>query len=142
MADLSITAAEVLPGTSAVKNSNYNYGATITQGKVLCVVSGVLQLADASDAGLDTVIGFALTSGASGQPGTIQTGGFVTLGASASLSTGKVYVLSGTPGGIMPIDDAVAAGTLYATVLGVAVSSSSLQIGIINTGVEYAADVT
>ena len=47
-----------------------------------------------------------------------------------------------TAGGIMPIDDAVSSGTLYCSVLGVAISASILRMGIINSGVEYAADVS
>jgi hypothetical protein len=145
MADLSITAAEVLPGSDAVKISGYNFGATVTQGKVVYLDSSDnndAKLADASDASLDAAYGIALNAGGDGQPAVIQTGGSITLGASASLSVGKVYVLSDTAGGIMPIDDAVAAGTLYCTVLGVATSASVLKMGIIVSGVEYAADVS
>lgn len=141
MADLSITAANVAASTNAVLNKAYNFGATVTAGKALILDSSdsELKLADASDAALDTVFGIALNGGADGQPGVVQTGGDINLGA--TLSVGKVYVLSGTAGGIMPIDDAVASGTLYCSVIGVAISTSILRMGIINSGVEYAADV-
>lgn len=142
MADLSITAANVAASTDAVFNKHYNFGATVTQGQVLILDSSdnELKLADASDATLDAVFGIALNAGADGQPAIVQTGGDINLGA--TLSVGKVYVLSDTAGGIMPIDDAVAAGTLYCSLLGVAISTSILRMGILNSGVEYAADVS
>lgn len=145
MANLSITATEVLKITgSTVINTSYNFGEQVTQGEVVYLDSSdsELKLADASDAALDVVFGIALNAGEDGQPAAVATGGTVTIGASASMSVGKVYVLSTTAGAIMPIDDAVASGTVYASIIGVAISASVLQIGIINSGVEYAADVS
>ena len=94
MADLSVTAASVAASTDAVLNKSYNFGATVTAGQVLILDSSdsELKLADASDSTLDTVFGIALNGGADGQPGVVQTGGDINLGA--TLSVGKVYVLS------------------------------------------------
>ena len=142
MAALTPTAAEVLPGTTAVINKNYYFGATVTAGKVVYLdSSNLLQLADAGSASTDAVFGIALNGGGAGQPGIVQTGGLITMGATAAMSIGKIYILSDTAGSMDPVDDAVTAGTVYCSVIGVAVSASSLLMGIINSGVEFAADV-
>jgi hypothetical protein len=142
MADLTVTAANVAASTDAIKNSSYNYGETVTAGQLVYLDSSdnELKLVDVNASTTDAIFGVALNGGGDGQPATVQTGGVINLGA--TLSIGKVYMGSTTAGGIMPIDDAVAAGTVYASLLGIATSASLLQMGIINSGVEYAADVS
>lgn len=144
MAELTITAGNMLPQTASagfVTNSNYELAATITQGKLVYIdSSGTLSLASNGAAGTDEIFGIAITAGVDGQPATIQTGGQISFGA--ILTIGWPYVLGATAGSIMPIGDAVATGTVYSSMFGIAITTSILQIGILNSGVEYGSDIT
>lgn len=119
MADLAITATQVLPGTGA-RYADGTAGAAITAGQVCYQsTSDTMLLADA-DAGTPAAAnarGIALNGAAIGQPVRIQTEGTITLGAAAAPVKGTVYVLSGTAGGIAPVAD-LAAGDRV-TVIGV-----------------------
>lgn len=137
MSDVSITAANVLKGASA-KTRKGTAGATITAGQVVyedTADSNKFKLADAdASAATAKVAGIALHGASSGQPLEIDVedddftpGG--TLSLSAAADTG-VYVLSGTAGGIAPMDD-MAAGD-YPVILGVAKSTSKMILKIIN----------
>jgi len=76
------------------------------------------------------VEGLALSAGGDGQPGVIQTDGYMTTGVDLTANT--IYVLS-EAGKICPAAD-YAAATDYLTVLGCAVSTTSLKLGINVTG--------
>lgn len=135
MADLSITAANVLQGTGAT-TKNGTAGATITAGQVLykdAADSNKLKLADANGAAaLRVVAGIALHGAATGQPIAYLTAGpdFV---PGATLVLNEVYVLSATPGGMMP--DADLGTGHYATVLGIAKSTTVMNCsGFTSTG--------
>jgi hypothetical protein len=130
MADLSITAANVVPGTGASVNFSNSAGETIAAGKAV-YKSGTTKkwmLAD-SNSGTDEVrraTGIAVNSAALNQPLAVVENGPVTLGA--VLTAGVAYYLSDTPGGICPVAD-VGSGE-YVCQLGIATSTSSLNTHI------------
>lgn len=132
--DLSITAANVTTTSTQVRD--VTAGATITAGQVVYLdttANDVAKLAD-NDASAATpvVAGIALHGAASGQPLRIVTGGTVTIGA--TVTVGKIYVLSATAGGIAPVDDL--AQNKYVSIIGVGTSSSVLTLSIKNSGVQ------
>lgn len=134
MADLTITAANVVSGANAVTRQGVA-GATITAGQPLYQDSAdsyALKPARANAAATDLVVGIALHGAADGQPITYQSEGAINVGA--TLVVGTIYVLSAAAaGGIAPSGD-LASGN-YVTVLGVATAAGSLQMGINNSGV-------
>ncbi len=134
MSDLSITAANVLPGADAQVEHSY-FGASVTAGQVVYndTADNEKKLADANSATaiVRKVHGIALNGGSDGQPAAVQRGGTITIGA--TVVVGKVYVLSATPGGIAPIDD-LATGH-YVTVIGVGISSTQIKLGFLESGV-------
>src|SRR5262245_31736330 len=105
MADLTITAANVLAGAgSTIENGRA--GAAITAGQVVyAAANGTYQLADANGASavIKTARGIALHAAASGQPLAILRAGSITIGA--TMTAGTAYYLSDTPGGICPVAD-------------------------------------
>lgn len=132
MADINPTEASVKPGTNAQKQ-RVTFGATITQG--MCVYldtsDNEYKIADCTTSSTTAaVVGIALSAGADGQPGVIQTDGYVTFGADLTANT--IYVLS-TGGMLAPAAD-FNATTDYLTVVGCAVSTTSLKLGINATG--------
>lgn len=134
MVDLVLTAANVVEGSNPVKTSG-KAGATVTQGMLVYQAAATRKFlpsdADSATAEVRGPLGFALNGASDGQPLTVQTGGIINLGA--VLTVGKVYVASDTPGGIMPIEDLETGD--YVTVVGVAITTSLLMIGIIRSGV-------
>jgi hypothetical protein len=139
MADLSITAANVV-AVSGATTARGTAGATITAGQLVYLDSSdnELKLADSNDtAAKSVVVGVALHASLDGQPLAYLTSGQITIGATVSL--GKVYVLSTTAGGIAPIDDI--ASTEYISVLGVATTTAIITVNIQNSQVQAAAAV-
>lgn len=134
MADISITAANVLAGTNSTRKHGTS-GATITAGQVVYLEdsSNTWKLADnnSATAAVRTAQGIALNGAASGQPITVLTGGDITIGG--TLTAGVAYYLSDTPGGICHVND-VGSGE-YSCLLGMATSTSVLSVGIKYTGV-------
>lgn len=133
MADLTITAANVVKGTGASVRSGTS-GATITAGQVVYEDSttATFKLADADGAAaLRSPVGIALNGASSGQPIDILTGGLITIGA--TMTAGLAYYLSKTAGGICPVADIASGG--YATVLGIATSTTVLKVNITESGV-------
>lgn len=134
MADISITAANVLPGSNA-RTENGTLGATFTQGQVayLDTSDGKYKLADNDNAtaAVRRPRGIVLNAGSNGQPGTIQTSGDITIGG--TLTPGTVYVLSSTPGGIAPQADLASGDDVV--ILGVAKSTTVLALDIQISGV-------
>lgn len=105
-ADVSVTAANVVPGSRARIVTGIA-GATITAGQTLYLDSSTstYKLADANaSAATAAVVGIAVSGAASGQYVSVNvedddfTPGF-------TLTTGTVYVLSATAGGIAPVGD-------------------------------------
>lgn len=137
MADISITAANVLPGADA-RIEHGTFGATITQGQVVYrdPADGEYKLADTDSATAAVKVprGIALNAGSDGQPATIQLSGDITIGA--TLTAGAAYYLSPVPGGIGLIAE-VAIGDDY-TLLGLAKSTTVLDLDIQVSGVTRA----
>lgn len=132
MTDLTITAANVVAGANAVKK-HVTAGETVTAGQTVYmdVTTRKYVKADADGAAaLRVPEGIALNGASDGQPLTIQTEGDITIGA--TLTVGEIYVMSDTPGGIMPEGDLEAGD--YVTVLGVAKSASVLALKINASG--------
>ena len=134
MADLTITAANVVRGSNA-KIEHGDAGATITAGQ--CVyrdtTDGEYKLSDADSgtAAVRSVRGIALNSASDGQPMTILRSGDITIGA--SVTAGVAYYLSDTPGGIAPVAD-LATGD-YPTLIGIAKSTTVIAVKINESGV-------
>lgn len=102
MADLTITAANVIAGSDAVKEAG-TAGATITAGQTVKKnASGLFVLDDADDAPLAGTTGIALNGAATGQPVVVQTAGTITLGTGTE---GIPYFVSPTAGGLCPLAD-------------------------------------
>jgi hypothetical protein len=138
MADLTITATQVLPGTDSegAQFAQGLAGATITAGQVLYLEasSNTYKLADNNDtsSALAVAAGIALNGASSGQPVRLQTAGPVTIGAGAAPAVATIYVLSATAGGIAPSAD-LATGN-RATILGVGMATNRIQLRINSTG--------
>ena len=123
MADLTITAANVVKGTGASISSG-TAGGSITAGQSLYIDTAngnVLKPADTDAAALSaTAAGIALHASSTGQPIAYLTQGAITIGA--TLTAGQIYVVSATAGGIAPITDATTGW--YVCILGYASSTS------------------
>jgi hypothetical protein len=134
MADLTITAASVVAGDNAVKETKLA-GATITAGQPLYVdaASGKFLLADSDSATAlaKTATHIALNGGALNQPITGMKSGDVTIGA--TLTAGATYFLSNTAGGICPDED-VGAGENVCQI-GIAKTTAVLSVRIVAPGV-------
>jgi hypothetical protein len=127
MADISITAANVVPGPDAVTVIGTS-GATITAGQVVYydTTTSTWKLADAN--GATALIregsGIALCAASSGQKIVVQTGGSLTLGG--PLTAGSPYYVSATPGGVAPAADLTTGWEV--TLLGLASSTTVLKM--------------
>lgn len=134
MADLTITAASVVPQSGA-KIDYGTAGATITAGQVLYQDPADLKwkLADNNSGTADVrkAKGLAVNGAASGQPVAVVRSGPVAMGA--ILTAGVAYYLSDTAGGICPVAD-VGAGE-YVSIVGLALSTSVLDVRFQNSGV-------
>lgn len=134
MADLAITAANVLAGAGAAVSRGVA-GATVTAGQTvyLDTSTGKWKLADnnSATAAVRTPGGIALNGASDGQPLAVLTEGPITIGA--ALTAGVAYYLSDTPGGICPVAD-LGAGE-YPTVIGIASSTTVLKVAINPSGV-------
>lgn len=126
-ADLSVTAASVLPGSGAVTQTGVA-GETVTAGQALYqkAADSKWYKADCNSATAEVRVakGFALTGSSTGQSVVVQTSGQITVGA--TMTAGVVYYLSGTAGGIRPVADNTTGD--YPQVLGMAISTTVLQI--------------
>ena len=133
MADLTITAANVISGSG----SKIDYGksvATIVAGKAVYLdAADKYQLSDSNSAtaAVRAVDGISLNGASDGQPIAVHKSGPLTMGA--TLSAGATYYLSETPGGIQPGADLTTGE--YPTVIGVATSTTVLNVKIQSAGV-------
>ncbi len=131
MSDLVITAANVQRVSGTVRAGAAGVALAAGQMVYKDAADGKLKLADSdAAAALRECVGMMLNSGANGHPVDIMDDGVVTLGA--ILTPGVIYVLSDTPGGIMPAADLETGD--YVTIVGVAVSTTQLKLKIWNTG--------
>jgi hypothetical protein len=134
MADLTITAANVIAGAGA-RTVNGTAGATITAGQAVYLDSAdseyKLADCDSATAAVRSPVGIALNGAADGQPLRVLTKGPVTIGA--TMTAGTTYYLSQNAGGICPIGD-LGSGD-YRTILGIATSTTVLDVLIQESGV-------
>jgi hypothetical protein len=134
MADLTITAANVVKGDGGDVDRG-TAGAAITAGQAVYkdAADGKYKLADnnSATAAVRRPSGIALNGAANNQPLTVLRSGDVTIGA--TLTAGVAYYLSDTPGGICPVGD-LASGE-YPSVLGIAESTTVLNVNITQSGV-------
>lgn len=134
MTDLSITAASVVAGADAVRDSGIA-GEAVAAGKAgyLSSTTNRWMLADSNSATAEARLakGIFLNNAAAGQPVAVQRSGDITIGA--TLTPGTAYYLSDTPGGICPLAD-VGSGE-YVCLLGLAKSSTVLALDIQYPGV-------
>ena len=139
MADLTLTVAEVLD-TGAPDVQTGLAGVAITAGQPLykdATDSDKLTLADANAAASAACVGLALHATLAGQPVKYQTAGPFTIGATAAMKVGEIYIVSDTAGGIKPRAD-LATGE-FTTVLGITTSAAVLFLKITVGGVAKAA---
>lgn len=129
MADISITAANVVAGSGANVVQGVA-GATLAAGEIVykdSADSNSYKLADNDGAAATKEpIGMALNGAADGQPVRVLIGGAVTVGA--VLTAGVAYYLSGTPGKICPVADVTTGDDPI--LVGIAASTSVLNFGI------------
>ncbi len=129
MADLTLTAANVIKGANADIETGIA-GEVITAGQPVYLDPATRKLLkadnDSGTAATRHARGIALNGAAANQPLAIQKGGDVTLGA--VLTPGLAYYVSSTPGGICPADD-LGSGD-YVCQLGIAKSASVLALDI------------
>lgn len=134
MADLSITAANVIAGASA-STENGNLGVAVTAGQAVYkgAADGLWYLADnnSATAAARQAMGIALNGGGIGQPVRVLLSGPVTIGA--TLTAGVAYYLSDTAGGICPVAD-LGTGE-YSCFIGLATSTTVLDVAIKYSGV-------
>lgn len=130
MADLSITAANVLKGTNS-QVAQGTAGATITAGQPLYADSTdsfKLKLAIATSAAASKVVGISLHAALDEQPIQYLVSGQYTVGA--TVVVGLIYALSATSGQICPNADL--ASTNFPSVLGIAISATVMDVLIHN----------
>jgi len=138
MADVSFTAASILKGANAVTETGLA-GETITAGLAVYkkasdsrywIASTVTSAATAAAAG------YALNGAAAGQPLEVQTDGDMTCDNITLAVAGSVYVLSAAgetaPHGDLAADD-------WITIMGVALSTTSLRLAVASTSVQATA---
>lgn len=135
MADLSLTAANVAPGSGRLLKDG-TAGATITAGQSIyedATDGGKLKLADAnaSAAAADTA-GIALHGASSGQPIRYQYAGEISIGTT-TMDVGKIFVQSANAGGIAPSTD-LGSGW-YTKVIGISKTNSTLSLILRGAGV-------
>jgi hypothetical protein len=138
MADLSITAANVVAGSGATKESGVA-GATITAGQAVykdASDGGKFKLADndSATAAVRSFYGIALHGASSGQPLTVLKEGPITIGA--TVAVGTVYMTSSTAGGIAPVADAATGD--YVTVIGIGTSTTVIEVQPLAAGAAVA----
>lgn len=132
MADLVPVPANVVGSSDKQVNGSYLAGATVTAGQSVYLDTGQtpprweLAMCDgtALQAG-SAGIGVAAHGASDGQPLEVQTGGEIDLGLTATEAVN--YVISDTPGGIMPEADFVTA-TWFRTNLGVGNGDGNLDL--------------
>lgn len=131
MADISVTASAVKK-TSTTVTDRGTAGQAITAGQPVYKNNADNNKLYKTDADLSLAaaecVGIALHGAEADHPLEYATGGDVTF--NAVLAAGTIYVCSATAGGIAPSADMDTATTWYATILGVASSTTNLKLAI------------
>ena len=140
MADVTITAAQVQPSPTGGWTLGQGIaGGTITAGQPLyadATDGGKLKPTDADAAATAAARGIALSNAADDQPIRYLVSGPIILGV-GNLVRGRSYFVSATAGGICRESD-VASG-VYTTSLGLATTTSQLDVQIQSSGVTNSA---
>lgn len=137
MADLTITAANVVKGSGANLNRDGFAGESVTAGQPVYKKSSDQKWWKSQSDGTAAeaeVQGIASHAAAADQPLAVQTGGQMVMGA--TLTAGQTYYVSNTAGGICPYAD-LGTGD-YVSPVGYAVSTTTLLVQPIATGVVLA----
>lgn len=114
----------------------YTAGGTLTQGMALYFDTSTrtVKAADADAEASAECIGFAGHAAASGQPVAVQSKAGSRITVNSSLTKGVPYFLGiSTPGSICLYSD-ISTGD-YVSFVGIAISATVLEIGILNSGV-------
>ena len=135
MADLSITAANVVKGAGSTTRSGTCGTAAITAGDALYTLSGALELADTATAVTAACVGIALCDAAAGQPVVYLAAGLIDPGAIVAIGT--YYALSATAGNIAPIADCAAGD--FVTGLGFGTAADEITVAINASNVQVPA---
>lgn len=134
MADLSITAANVVPSSAAILNQA-TAGATITAGQLIYIDSsdldsrsrGKAKLADANSgtSAARSVAGIAFNSASAGQQVDYVVRDTALQIAASGLTAGTIYGLSATAGGLAPSADFTTGW--YPSVVAIAKSTTTID---------------
>lgn len=134
MADLTITAANVVPAAGSAKSTG-TANDTITAGQTINKdpTDGLIYRSDnnSATAARRRVDGIALNAASANQPVDFITSGGLTPGATVVIGT--IYCLSGALGGICPAADLVSG--METTVLGIATAVNNIALNIQNSNV-------
>lgn len=134
MADLTITAANIVPGSNAtIKHGIAAVAIACGKSVYLDPDTNTVKLSDNDDASaaVRETVGVSVNAAAvAGQPVSYIKDGDLAFGA--ILTKGETYCVSGTPGGICPRADVTTGDDLI--IIGVASSTSNLQVGLRDTG--------
>lgn len=135
MADLSVVAANVKPGSDLVTKRGIA-GEAISAGEsVFKATDGELELCEKDQAAEDAAcVGVALNDAAPLQP--VEYGITGTIDMGAILSVGETYIVGAGPGGLAPEADGATGN--FVTVVGIAISGNNLKLGILQSGVAHA----
>jgi len=134
MADLVITASNVVPNTEAVVREG-TADDVITAGKWVykdAADNNYIKLADADTEAMSQVVGMAVTGSSPGQPVKYVESGDVTIGS--GFTEGIFYALSATAGGTAPLGDLTTGQ--YVTYVGMTKSSTVFSIKVHATGAQ------
>ena len=140
MADINVSADEVVPANANTTIARGTAGDEITAGQAVCADPADnyrIKPAQATDEDqANNVVGIALNGAYSGQPIAYATSGDVTF--NSAFTAASLYVLSGeNAGGIAPsadLDDST--NDWYGVVLGITTSATNLRLGITKSGVK------
>ena len=131
MADLTITPADVARYSGA-RSVHGIAGETIAAGQTLFLhTDRKVYKADASTAAKAAAVGVALNGASADQPVTYLAGGGLDPGA--AVAVGTVYGVTDTAGGIGAVSERAAED--FITILGVAVTTSRINVAILRSGV-------
>lgn len=143
MADLSITASQIVQSTTTSHIEHGVAGEAITAGQPVYKLAsdGKMYKADANaSAASAAALGIATcNANAAGVAISWQKAGTITIGAAASITAGAIYFVSATAGGICPEADLTTGH--YVTFLGVGTSSNGIAMptqGPVVSGVAHA----
>jgi len=135
MADITVTAANVVAPSGQENIRVGTAGATITPGQALYIDltdSNKIKLADADASTAAAVVaGVAVTGAVDTEPVVYAVAGDYDTGA--TVVKGGVYCASATAGGIAPESDL--ASTWNTSIIGVASSTTNITIAINNSGI-------